>query len=149
MSLDLVALVAVLSAALFAGAAIYITLVEHPARLSCDTVTAATQWAPSYRRATWMQAPLALVSTLAALWIWRRDNEAVWLVAGTLIFLVVPFTLIVVKPTNRQLLDPGRDLASEETRALLGRWGRLHFLRSAASLAACILMLARLVTRTG
>ena len=39
-------------AALFAGAAIYINLVEHPARLSCGTEIAAKQWASSYKRAT-------------------------------------------------------------------------------------------------
>jgi hypothetical protein len=43
--------VAALSSALFAGAAIYINLVEHPARMGCDTKTAAMVWAPSYKRA--------------------------------------------------------------------------------------------------
>ncbi|WP_175108219.1 DUF1772 domain-containing protein [Pararobbsia alpina] len=43
---------------------------------------------------------------------------------------VVPFTLIVIKPTNAQLLTHGRDLASAETRALLEKWGRLHAVRS-------------------
>src|SRR5216117_2873056 len=56
---------AILCAAVFAGAAIYINLVEHPARMSLDTRAAAAQWAPSYRRATLMQAPLAVLSFLA------------------------------------------------------------------------------------
>ena len=55
---------------LFAGAAIYINLVEHPARMSCDTKTAATVWAPSYKRATVMQAPLAIMSFLAGVGAW-------------------------------------------------------------------------------
>ena len=59
-------LLAVLCAGLFAGAAIYITFVEHPARLSCGTALAATEFGPSYRRATVMQAPLALLGLLAA-----------------------------------------------------------------------------------
>src|SRR6266850_5089139 len=50
---------AILCAAVFAGAAIYVNLVEHPARMSLDTRAAAAQWAPSYQRATLMQAPLA------------------------------------------------------------------------------------------
>ncbi len=57
--------IAVLSCTLFAGAAIYINLVEHPARMSCGTKIAATVWAPSYKRATLMQAPLAILSFLA------------------------------------------------------------------------------------
>lgn len=56
---------AVLCCILFAGAAIYINLVEHPARMGCDTKTAATVWAPSYKKATVMQAPLAVTSSLA------------------------------------------------------------------------------------
>src|SRR5215510_13142781 len=50
--------------ALFAGAALYVSLVEHPARMQCETRVAATQWAPSYRRGTAMQAPLAIIALL-------------------------------------------------------------------------------------
>src|SRR5580765_7159876 len=60
-------LIATLCAGLFAGAAIYITLVEHPARLECGTELAATEFGPSYRRATLMQASLAAVGLAAAL----------------------------------------------------------------------------------
>ena len=44
--------IATLCAALFAGAALYINLVEHPARMGLETRIAALQWAPSYKRAT-------------------------------------------------------------------------------------------------
>jgi hypothetical protein len=67
--------IATLSSALFAGAATYINLVEHPARMSCDTRTAATVWAPSYKRATVMQASLAILGFLA--------GGAVWLLGGS------------------------------------------------------------------
>jgi hypothetical protein len=52
-------LLATLSAGLFAGAATYITFVEHPARMQCGTDLAVTEFGPSYKRATMMQAPLA------------------------------------------------------------------------------------------
>ena len=54
-------ILATLAAGLFAGAAIYITAVEHPARLACGAELAVREFAPSYQRATLMQAPLALV----------------------------------------------------------------------------------------
>jgi len=63
---------ALLCAGLFAGAAIYISFVEHPARLECGTQLAATQFGPSYRRATLMQAPLAAVGLIAGSWPGRR-----------------------------------------------------------------------------
>ncbi len=59
--------VATLSATLFCGAAIYVNLVEHPARMGCNTEIAATVWAPSYKRATVMQASLAILGCIAPL----------------------------------------------------------------------------------
>jgi uncharacterized membrane protein len=102
------------------------------------------QWAPSYQRATWMQAPLALVSFAAGTAAWLFDAGGLWLVAALLIGTVVPFTLVVIMPTNNALLAPGRDLASEETRDLLVRWGRLHGVRSVLSLVSSPLFMALL-----
>ena len=133
--------VATLSAALFAGAAIYINLIEHPARMGLDTCSAAAQWAPSYRLATWMQAPLAIVSFLAGVGAWLLGGGVAWLIAALFIGAVVPITLLVVMPTNQQLLASGRDLGSAQTRELLERWGKLHGVRSIASGIATILML--------
>jgi Domain of unknown function (DUF1772) len=141
----MLSLLAVLSAALFAGAALYINVAEHPARLALDTRAAAAQWAPSYRRATWMQAPLALVSLVAGLAVWLMGDGAGWAIAAALIGAVVPFTFLGIMPTNHALLAPGRDLGSGETRALLERWGRLHAVRTALSLAAMILYLCLLL----
>ena len=132
---------AVLCCILFAGAAIYINLVEHPARMGCDTKTAATVWAPSYKKATVMQAPLAAVSFLAGVGAWLFGGGLLWLIGAVLIGLVVPFTFIAVMPTNHQLLAPGRDLSSAETRSLLEKWGRLHAVRSVLSFLASIVYL--------
>jgi Domain of unknown function (DUF1772) len=135
---------AVLCCTLFAGAAIYISLVEHPARMGCDTKTAATVWAPSYKRATVMQAPLAAVSFLAGVGAWLFGGGILWLIGAVLIGLVIPFTFIGVMPTNHQLLAPGRDLSSTETRSLLEKWGRLHAVRSVLSFLASIVYLVSL-----
>jgi hypothetical protein len=51
---------------------------------------------------------------------------------------VIPFTLIGIMPTNRQLLAPGRDLGTPETRTLLARWAKLHSVRTLLSVAATI-----------
>jgi hypothetical protein len=131
--------IATFTAALFAGAALYVNLAEHPARMRLDTRAAAMQWAPSYARATWMQAPLALLSLVAGLGAWRLGGGVGWALAGLLIGAVVPFTLLGVMPTNRALLAPDRDLASMETRALLERWATLHAVRTVLSLAATVL----------
>lgn len=130
--------VATLSAALFAGAALYITVAEHPARMSLETRMAALQWAPSYKRATWLQAPLAIVSLLTGTAVWLWGGGIGWLVAAIFIGAVVPFTFIVIMPTNHKLLAPDRDLSSDQTRELLVRWGNLHAVRTILSLASTV-----------
>src|SRR4029453_18975887 len=77
-------LVAALCSGIFAGAAVYINLVEHPARLECGLATAVAQFRPSYRRATVMQASLAAVGSLAALIGWWAGNSTSLLIAGLL-----------------------------------------------------------------
>jgi hypothetical protein len=143
--LELAQFLATFCCAVFAGAAVYINLVEHPARMSCDTRTAATVWAPSYGRATAMQAPLAILSFFSGVSAWLLSGDITWLFGAVLIGLVVPLTFTVIMPTNRQLLAPGRDLASAETRALLEKWARLHAGRSALSLAALVIFIVELV----
>ena len=136
--------VAALCAGLFAGAAIYITAVEHPARISCGTELAIREFAPSYYRATVMQASLAAAGSIAgmsAAWF-LRDG---WIGTGTaLLAAVVPFTLIVILPTNKQLLDPSLDPRGPLSATLLARWGRLHAVRSVLSGAAFVLFVWRL-----
>jgi Domain of unknown function (DUF1772) len=133
--------VAVLSAALFAGAALYINVAEHPSRLGLETRMAALQWAPSYKRATWLQAPLALLSLTCGVAVWLLGRGWGWLVAAVLVGAVVPFTFLMIMPTNHKLLAPDRDLSSSETRELLVRWGRLHAVRTLLSLAGAMVYL--------
>lgn len=139
-------LAATLSCGLFAGAAAYINIVEHPARMGLDTRIAALQWAPSYRRATWLQAPLALVSLACGIAVWVLGAGFAWLVAALLIGAVVPFTFAVIMPTNHKLLAPGRDLGSTETRELLVKWGRLHAVRTVLSVVATLIFLWSLIS---
>ena len=143
--LPLIELIATLAITLFAGAAIYVSFVEHPARMACSTEIAATVWAPSYRRATAMQAPLAAVGFLTGTAARLLGAGLPWLIAGLLIFCVIPVTVGIILPTNRRLLVPGRDLGSAETRELLTRWGRLHAIRTVLSFLASVVVVWQLV----
>ena len=68
-------IVATLASGMFFGAASYINLVEQPARISCGVPLAVAEWRPSYKRATLMQVPLAVIGSLAALVSWRIDGD--------------------------------------------------------------------------
>jgi uncharacterized membrane protein len=133
-------LLALLCTGLFAGAAVYVTLVEHPARLKCGTALAIAEFRPSYRRAAVMQATLAGIGCAAALGAWGQGRGWSVLVAGLMLGSVIPFTLIVILPTNKRLLNPGLDPNSTEATTLLARWGKLHTVRTAASGAAFLLL---------
>jgi hypothetical protein len=137
-------LIATFCTAIFAGAAIYINLVEHPARLECGTAAAVRQWRPSYRRATLMQASLALAAVLGSLGAWVLGRGLPVLLAGACIGSVIPFTLIVIYPTNRQLEDPKLDVESLSTATLLSQWNRLHAVRSGAGIVALVILLLHL-----
>jgi uncharacterized membrane protein len=133
--------IAIFTCGLFAGAAVYINVAEHPARMKCGTEIAATVFGPSYGRAAIMQASLALVATLSALGAWWLTDSVLWLIGALLVFAVIPFTLLVILPTNKQLLAPDLDRASPATHQLLVRWGRLHAVRSVASIMANVIFL--------
>ena len=136
-------IVATVAAGLFAGAAVYITAVEHPARVGCGTELALREFAPSYKRGAAMQASLAVIGCLAGLgagWV-RQDPVIVG--AALLLGAVVPFTLIVIFPTNKRLFDASLDPQGSDAALLLARWGRLHAVRSALSIAAFVLLVMR------
>ena len=137
-------LLAALSAALFAGAAVYINLVEHPARMSLGAGLALAEWAPSYHRATWMQASLAIAGSAAGIGAWIAGQGTGWLLGALALVSVVPITLIVIFPTNRELLDPATAGNPDRAGVLLGRWNRLHALRTMLSTVALLMFLIQL-----
>ncbi len=138
---------ATVASGLFTGAAIYINAVEHPARRQGGTQLALTEFAPSYHRATVMQVSLAVVGFVSALFAWRSRADARWLLGGGLLVSVIPFTAVVILPTNKHLLDPATAQDVERAERLLTRWGRLHAVRSLLSLAAFLLFVVLLGQR--
>jgi len=79
------ATLATLCAGLFADAAICVSAVEHPARLSCGAALALREFAPSYRRGTIMQASLAVVGLAASIAAWWHASYVLFLVGGSLL----------------------------------------------------------------
>ena len=143
----LAGLIATLSSGLFAGAAVYINLVEHPARLQTGTGPALREFAPSYKRATVTQVALAVIGFLGSLLVWRSRSDARWLIGGGLLVSVIPFTAVAMLPTNEQLLDPATANDPDLAEHLLIRWGRFHAVRSVLSLASLLLFLSLLGQR--
>ena len=142
-------LIATLSSGLFTGASIYINLVEHPARMQTGIRPALAEFAPSYHRATVTQVSLAVAGFLSALIAWRFRSDVRWLIGGGLLVSVVPFTALVILPTNKRLLDPATANDLDLAEKLLTRWGRLHAIRSVLSLASMLMFLILLIKHRG
>ena len=137
----LLCLAALLSATLFAAVALYISLVEHPARLALDDGPLLAQWQPSYKRALPIQAGLAIAGGLSGVAAWYSSAEWQWLVGSIVLLANWPFTLIVIMPVNKRLLTMQRQEAGPESRRMLLQWGRLHDVRSALGTLAMLLFL--------
>ena len=125
---------ALVLAALFAGAALYVNVAEHPARMKLEAAQAVAQWSPSHDRGYWMQATLALLAGLAGLAAWWELRGTLWLVGALLMLANWPWTLIAIMPVNRKLkAGAGNDMVS-----LLNRWAGLHAVRTLLGFAAVI-----------
>ena len=133
---------ALIAAALFTGAALYVSACEQPARLHLEDGALLTQWKPAYKRGTAMQAPLALVGALLGVIAWWQTSDWRWLVGGAVILANWPFTFLVIMPTNNALLALDRTGADPRSRDLIEKWGRLHAGRTALGVAATIWFLA-------
>ena len=131
----MLALLALVTAAIFTGASVYVSFAEHPARLQLDDRAALAQWKPAYARGTIMQAGLAVVSGVSGIAAWYRWMSVwPWLVGGVLMLSIVAYTFAVIWPTNGKLKATNE--AGPETRALLVKWGNLHLGRSALGVLA-------------
>jgi hypothetical protein len=134
-------LVALIGAAIFTGAALYVNVAEQPARLLLDDRALLTEWKPSYKRGAAMQAPLALVGCLLGLIAWWQTSQSGFLIGALAIIAPWPWTLIGIKPTNDTLLATEPDQAGPQTRALVVRWGALHTVRTALGALATLAFL--------
>ena len=132
---------ALVTATIFAGAALYISTVEHPARLGLDDRALLTEWKPAYKRGTAMQAPLAVVGFVLGLVAWWQTGHPAWVLGAFLMIANWPVTFFAIMPTNNRLMSIEPAMAGPESRAMIETWGALHRIRTGLGLAASLAFL--------
>jgi hypothetical protein len=132
---------ALVAAAAFTGAAIYVNVAEQPARLALDDRAMLEQWKRSYDNASVMQAGLALVACALGVAAFFLSLDWRWLLGALFILAPWPWSILVIMPVNRQLKATPGDAMQSVTRASVAHWGRLHGVRSAFGIAATLVYL--------
>jgi hypothetical protein len=129
---------ALIVAAVFSGAAIFVNLVEQPARFSHDDRALHAEWKPSYERGAAMQAPLALAGFALGLVAWWQTRDFLFLAGGIAMLANWPWTILVIYQVNAVLMAAEPEQAGAQTRALIAKWARLHAVRTALGFIAVI-----------
>jgi anthrone oxygenase-like protein len=132
---------ALLVAAVFSGAALYINVAEQPARLRLDDKSLLTEWKPAYKKGLAMQAPLAIIGFLLGIAAWWQTGHIGWAVGALLMIANWPVTFFAIMPANNRLLATDIAAAGPESRAIIERWGSLHAVRTALGFAASLAFL--------
>jgi hypothetical protein len=111
-------------ASAFAGASLYVTLVEQPARLTLDDSSMMREWAPSDRRGFALLGGLALLAAIAGLAAFGQGNDIRWLLGALIAVASWPYTYFVIVPLNNRLLSaPG----NADSREVVTLWGQLEW----------------------
>ncbi len=132
---------ALVVAAVFAGAALYVNIAEQPARLDLDDRSLLSEWKPAYKHGFAMQAPLAIAGFLLGLLAWWQTDVWLWLLGAIIMIANWPYTLLGIMPTNRTLMATDPADAGAESRKLIEKWTRLHAVRTAFGFAATLTFL--------
>ena len=88
-----------------------------------------------------MQASLAIAGGLFGLLAYISALDWRWLLGAIVLLANWPYTLFVIAPINRRLINTPPEAATAETRRMLERWGALHVGRSALGLVATLVFL--------
>jgi hypothetical protein len=127
-------------AAAFFGAALYVNLVEQPARLALDDEVILNEWTPSDRRGVALMLGLSLLSAALGLVAYSAGQDVRWAIGALIIILVWPYTVFAMAPLNNQILTlTSKDVGA--ARALVRQWGLLEYGQTAIGLAASVVYL--------
>ncbi|EIE20148.1 DUF1772-domain-containing protein [Coccomyxa subellipsoidea C-169] len=124
--------VPMIASGLFAGAALSVSIAEHPARQDIDPEQAVRQFKKSYKQIAPLQAGLALIASGTSLYLASKSGDQsrkIYLAAGLSMAAMLPYTVICIFPTNNRLMSAEKK-EDAEVKRLFGKWEKLHAVRT-------------------
>jgi hypothetical protein len=122
-------------ASALSGAAVYVNIVEQPARLALEDQALLNEWAPSDQRGVALMAGLALISGILGLASWFESADVRWAIGAVIVISSWPYTFFVMAPMNNQILNLSpRDVGA--ARELVRQWGLLEYGQTGIGLVA-------------
>lgn len=133
---------------LFAGAALFCSVVEVPAAAETSTAFHYAFFPHMYKRAAKFQGGLAFLGSHAAMIAAAKaassSDKLNWRAAGLLLGAVWPWTVFVMMPLNKKIITQSEKDASQQ-QAQLSRWSQLHWVRTGLSLTSLAVMVATVI----
>jgi hypothetical protein len=129
-------LLATVAAGLFAGSALYISVVEHGARVASGPELAVLQFRNSYRRGAPFMGTVVVSGAIAGTLAWFVNGDRLWLAGGVTLAAAVPYTLALILPISRRIEHESLD--RDAAARLVSRWARLHIVRVTLGLSAFV-----------
>lgn len=126
---------------LFAGAGLYISLVEIPARRALGGATAVACWREFFPRAAFLLKNSGFVGMAFGALSFLLTFNFLWLLATLCTVSLGPITQKLLGPINNALQDSSLDIDSVAAFDLTEQWAGAHHKRTAVMAAAFLLAL--------
>lgn len=143
--------IALMGTGLYAGGCLYSSSVVHPGRLICSDDEALAHFRGEHEYVEYSLPVVMLISLIStsAYWYTSGMTNAVILLAAVSLFLIIPYSAIVVGKTLNRLMDLNAKYQPNEVRTLLRGWGWLQLGRTGAGFLAFFIMLFEVWSKVG
>jgi hypothetical protein len=135
--------IALFCCALFAGAATYVSLVEHPRLDEGEAELADATLLASHPRPAIFQAALGVVGSLAALLAGSAAGATWWLAGGAVLGAAALWQVFAVLPLIRRLTGSKGRANPKSAAQIIARLAKLHAALSLAALAALFMFIMK------
>lgn len=133
----MIGLLALIVAAFYSGAALYVNLVERSALLALRPQDSLAGWQVALKRGALIQPPLVTIGFLLGLVAWIETHSAGYMIGALLMLAGIPWTVVAILPINKSLraAEP-TEVAGAATSSLIQDWYTRHAVRTALGLLA-------------